>query len=873
MNKIYKIIWSKVKNCYIVVSEIAKSHSKKSATKVFSYTAVAGILCSIVSMSFVAPVYARIYTAGGGVVDVAEGLRDHIVIGTGAHAINVINGVDDEKNNMIVIGDHMRANGEGSIAIGGTWQTDEWSSDDKVGAWGSNHILMGENSYTSGLNNVSLGAYNRSEGTNVVNIGTGSKSSGGFIINVGTNSESTGNYIVNVGTGARSLGNNSSVLGNSSVSFAEGGTAIGSDVGVYENATNSVAIGRDSNATEANVVSFGHRSGEIWAPSSEGNGNGITDSTYFDSDYFRRLINVADGTSASDVATVGQTIELVAGNGINVVADGVNSIGQKKYRLTANNGYTAGNHISIENGIIDTKNLLAYDTDANDIVTLSGTRGTKLTHLKQASLTQTSTDAVIGAQLYNTNKNIEGFARDIQANSNKITNLNTSVTNALSSVSSISTTVDVINDVKADASLNNLTDTGRQIIASAAANAVQEYMRNNNGNGNNGSTGNSLLDSSNILSASPRMLTLSANSNDNSTNNLNDDILVMNSDDLNNDNNNVINQAVQDALDTKVDISDFNDALELKADKDSVYSKDEIDIKFGKKADTLYVDEQLGLKADVSYVDNELSAKAGKDKVYSKEETNDLLEMKADKSALDTKANVDASNIDTEAWTTVLGTGKIEENDKGLVNGNTVYHALQDIKSNELMTADGNKIYIGNNAKYNEVNTIDVSNAKGENRIITGVITNPLDLSSVANVEYVNAVGDNIIAGVNNEFARMSNKISDVGANAAAMSALVPTTPDGNEKWALSAAVGHYDNSTAGAVGLFYKPSNKVIVNVKGTVGSDTNMLAGGVTVALDKGSTPGITKAQMVKTINEQANRIAQLEQVVSKLIQEKAQ
>ena len=28
MNRIYKVIWSKVKNCYVVTSELAKSHTK-----------------------------------------------------------------------------------------------------------------------------------------------------------------------------------------------------------------------------------------------------------------------------------------------------------------------------------------------------------------------------------------------------------------------------------------------------------------------------------------------------------------------------------------------------------------------------------------------------------------------------------------------------------------------------------------------------------------------------------------------------------------------------------------------------------------------------------------------------------------------------
>jgi hypothetical protein len=33
MNKIYKVIWSKVKNCYVVVSEIARNHGKEHSSR------------------------------------------------------------------------------------------------------------------------------------------------------------------------------------------------------------------------------------------------------------------------------------------------------------------------------------------------------------------------------------------------------------------------------------------------------------------------------------------------------------------------------------------------------------------------------------------------------------------------------------------------------------------------------------------------------------------------------------------------------------------------------------------------------------------------------------------------------------------------
>ena len=44
MNRIYKVIWSKVKNCYIVVSEIAKSHSKPVSTNLNAGKTVAAVL-------------------------------------------------------------------------------------------------------------------------------------------------------------------------------------------------------------------------------------------------------------------------------------------------------------------------------------------------------------------------------------------------------------------------------------------------------------------------------------------------------------------------------------------------------------------------------------------------------------------------------------------------------------------------------------------------------------------------------------------------------------------------------------------------------------------------------------------------------------
>ena len=62
MNKIYKLVWSKVKNCYVVVSELAKSHTKSPKSGIMSRSLVAGVLASVLSFSVVPSVFAYVNT-------------------------------------------------------------------------------------------------------------------------------------------------------------------------------------------------------------------------------------------------------------------------------------------------------------------------------------------------------------------------------------------------------------------------------------------------------------------------------------------------------------------------------------------------------------------------------------------------------------------------------------------------------------------------------------------------------------------------------------------------------------------------------------------------------------------------------------------
>ena len=108
---------------------------------------------------------------------------------------------------------------------------------------------------------------------------------------------------------------------------------------------------------------------------------------------------------------------------------------------------------------------------------------------------------------------------------------------------------------------------------------------------------------------------------------------------------------------------------------------------------------------------------------------------------------------------------------------------------------DGKEIKIGGESSTKVVN---VANANGENRVITGVMTNPADPTSAANVDYVN------------QQTKASQKYANsIGAQAAAMATLHPTDYNKDGKVSVSAAVGAYKDEVAAAVGAFYRPNRK----------------------------------------------------------------
>ncbi len=206
------------------------------------------------------------------------------------------------------------------------------------------------------------------------------------------------------------------------------------------------------------------------------------------------------------------------------------------------------------------------------------------------------------------------------------------------------------------------------------------------------------------------------------------------------------------------------------------------------------------------------------------------------KKAMDAKVNLNASNLSgyEDLWAEKLGIGKVESGNHNLVTGDTVYHNVnQMIDDKALVKSDGKVVSI---AAKDSATKINVAGASG-NRVITGVATDPADLSSAANVGYVNQSADGLYHHMDMMKSQLQTEIYDSAAKAGAIASLHPGEYDPEDKWNFAAGFGHYHSSNAAALGAFYSPNENTTVNIGTSVGGGDPLITAGVSLKLGKGS------------------------------------
>lgn len=145
--------------------------------------------------------------------------------------------------------------------------------------------------------------------------------------------------------------------------------------------------------------------------------------------------------------------------------------------------------------------------------------------------------------------------------------------------------------------------------------------------------------------------------------------------------------------------------------------------------------------------------------------------------------------------------------------------------------------------------------------------TAPTDAVNVSQLRGMNIDVQQEFGRVDGRIDNLDNRISYVGANAAALAALHPLDFDPDDKWDFSAGYGNYRGANAMAVGAHYRPNEDTMFSIGGSFGGGENMVNAGISFKLGQGNHVSNSRVAMAKeirdmkkTMAEQAAEIAQL-------------
>lgn len=163
-------------------------------------------------------------------------------------------------------------------------------------------------------------------------------------------------------------------------------------------------------------------------------------------------------------------------------------------------------------------------------------------------------------------------------------------------------------------------------------------------------------------------------------------------------------------------------------------------------------------------------------------------------------------------------------------------------------------------------------NKGGDSVTIHNVAAGTADTDAV-NVSQLNQAWDQInnnttaITNIGNKVGELDSRIDEVGAGAAALAALHPLDFDPDDKWDFAAGYGNYRGENAVAIGAFYRPNEDTMFSVGGTVGNGDNMVNAGVSFKLGQGNNVSTSRVAMAKEIKSMRDIVAKQDAQIQKL------
>ena len=473
MNHVFKIIWNKVNQCWVAVSELSKSVGKSSQTdkrKALNVIIGAAVLAGV---STTAMAETNVVLNNDG--NIVGGTDVSAVAGVGTTGDSVVLGkkAKSEATESIVIGNNVTNKARWSITLGNNATSQSGYGvtlgDRASSGTGSNSVAIGLMAKTSN---------EKAGGNSQTAVGVASYADGEGSSAFGANANATGSTATAIGRATKAIAQSASAFGDSASASAWGATALG--VGASAKADNSIAVGSAAVTEGRESTALGRRSyagaqsatalgtlANASAIVSTAVGNGAKASAFQASALGNSAeasgeSSMALGTesraSGSDALAYGSNASALSDNSIaigkdsqssaiNAIAMGESSnasavsavvIGTQA-KGTHENSVTLGSYSSSVANIFDNtaKTLSSFnDTATNTTINYNGTSSTQtgavsvgdgklvrqIQNVGAGRITATSNDAVNGSQLYQAYYNA-GF--NIQNNGTETSRINT----------------------------------------------------------------------------------------------------------------------------------------------------------------------------------------------------------------------------------------------------------------------------------------------------------------------------------------------------------------------------------------------------------------------------------------------------------------
>ena len=291
MNRIYNVIWSKTKKCYVVVSEIVKSgggkvkslHTGKTHARMGAVMAVAALLVGVnitsvnaaaIMIDGVNAGYATAQNGGDkwsylynynnpGNMNALDGSASGIYYSGRAlngisigHNTKIQEDSDSTYYSGVAIGDYAQATGGLSFSIGNYAQSTKPSA-----------MALGTASLSSGFNSLAMMRQSAATGNFSTAIGTTSWASGTGSFALGYSAQSKGDQSIAIGAAepitVAGSGNEPSAAYNGNTNTVTEGArslAFGTKARTTAAATDSMAFGSNAKTKAANAVAMGNSS-------------------------------------------------------------------------------------------------------------------------------------------------------------------------------------------------------------------------------------------------------------------------------------------------------------------------------------------------------------------------------------------------------------------------------------------------------------------------------------------------------------------------------------------------------------------------------------------------------------------------------------